>query len=61
MEQHSWVKRLQVACHLWNREDDGDTDNAAEFRDRFGVEELDGCDELWHDDSVITPIIEEVD
>ncbi|KAK7964095.1 SET domain protein [Apiospora saccharicola] len=60
MKQNYWVNRLQVACHLWNRKDDGDTDNAVEFRERFGVE-LDGSGEIWHDDSVDTPIIEEVD
>lgn len=61
IEQDSWVDKLNVACHLWNRPDDGDSDNARYFRDQFGMEDPEDSMGIWCDESVITPLIEEVD
>ncbi|KAK8000895.1 hypothetical protein PG991_013117 [Apiospora marii] len=60
-EQDTWINRVHVACHLWNRADDNDTYNATFVRGQLGVEEAGDSNEIWHGDSVITPIIEEFD
>ncbi|KAK8029866.1 hypothetical protein PG993_011157 [Apiospora rasikravindrae] len=61
MELDGWANRFCVALGLWNRADAADQQLAACMRENFGFQDTGSSAGAPQDESVITPIIEEVD